>query len=146
MSIENHETYAEITAELRSLSKSEELSIGAQYNKDYPTVCGKPICVYFADLADRLDAWAKRDGVLRVPVDVWNDMARKVESADALRGAIDRLPDITETDARSIEYIAKYAMDHSMYGGGIIQAMTGSVREAKRVLAEQRGAANGRAK
>ena len=55
-------------------------------------------------------------------------------------------PDITETDARSIEYIAKYAMDHSMYGGGIIQAMTGSVREAKRVLAEQRGAANGRAK
>ena len=28
-----------------------------------------------------------------------------------------------------------------MYGGGIIQAMTGSVREAKRVLAGQRGGA-----
>lgn len=69
-----------------------------------------------------------------VPVDVWNDMARKVESADALRGAIDGLPNITETDARSIELIAKYAINHSMYGGGIILSMMGAVREAKRKL------------
>ena len=129
------ETSEDISAELRELSRS------AKYCELQPTVFGKPIGTYFAELADRLDAWAKRAGVLRVPVDVWNDMARKVESADALRGAIDRLPDITETDARSIEYIAKYAMNHSMYGGGIIQAMTGAVREAKRVLAEQRGGA-----
>ena len=129
------ETSDDISAELRELSR------GAKYCELQPKVFGKPIGTYFAELADRLDAWAKRDGVLRVPVDVWNDMARKVESADALRGAIDRLPDITETDARSIEYIAKYAMNHSMYGGGIIQAMTGAVREAKRVLARQRGGA-----
>ena len=129
------ETSEAISAELRELSR------GAKYCELQPKVFGKPIGTYFAELADRLDAWAKRDCVLRVPVDVWNDMARKVESADALRGAIDRLPDITETDARSIEYIAKYAMNHSMYGGGIIQAMTGAVREAKRVLAEQRGGA-----
>lgn len=131
----SEETSEDISAELRELSR------GAKYCELQPKVFGKPIGTYFAELADRLDAWAKRDGVLRVPVDVWNDMARKVESADALRGAIDRLPDITETDARSIEYIAKYAMNHSMYGGGIIQAMTGAVREAKRVLAEQRGGA-----
>ncbi len=129
------ETSEAISAELRELSRS------AKYCELQPKVFGKPIGTYFAELADRIDALAKRDGVLRVPVDVWNDMARKVESADALRGAIDRLPDITETDARSIEYIAKYAMNHSMYGGGIIQAMTGAVREAKRVLAEQRGGA-----
>ncbi len=129
------ETSEAISAELRELSRS------AKYCELQPKVFGKPIGTYFAELADRIDALAKRDGVLRVPVDVWNDMARKVESADALRGAIDRLPDITETDARSIEYIAKYAMNHSMYGGGIIQAMTGAVREAKRVLADQRGGA-----
>lgn len=59
MSIEKHETYADITAELRALSKSEELSIGAQYHKDHPTVCGKSICVYLAVLADRIKeaAW-----------------------------------------------------------------------------------------
>ena len=91
--------------------------------------------------ADELEAWWSRSGLLRVPLDVWNDMARKVESSDALRGAIDRLPDITETDARSIELIAKYAMNHFMYGGGIIRAMTGAVREAKRVIAKQRGGA-----
>ena len=91
--------------------------------------------------ADELDAWWNRSGLLRVPLDLWNDMARKVESADALRGAIDRLPDITETDARSIEHIAKYAINCSMYGGGIILSMTGAVREAKRVIAKQRGGA-----
>lgn len=91
--------------------------------------------------ADELEAWWNRSGLLRVPLEVWNDMARKVESADALRGAIDRLPDITETDARSIELIAKYAINHSMYGGGIILSMTGAVREAKRVIAKQRGGA-----
>ena len=91
--------------------------------------------------ADELEAWWSRSGLLRVPLDVWNDMARKVESADALRGAIDGLPNITETDARSIELIAKYAINHSMYGGGIILSMTGAVREAKRVIAKQRGGA-----
>ncbi len=76
------ETSDDISAELR------ELSMGAKYCELQPKVFGKPIGTYFAELADRLDAWAKRDGVLRVPVDVWNDMARKVESADALRGVI----------------------------------------------------------
>ena len=55
--------------------------------------------------------------------------------------AIDGLPNITETDARSIELIAKYAINHSMYGGGIILSMTGAVREVKRVIAKQRGGA-----
>ena len=93
----------------------------------------------FSSLADCIEAALKRDDTLHVPVYVWNEMASKVESVDTLRVAIDRLPDITETDARSIEHIAKYAMNHSMYGGGIIQAMTGAVREAKRALAKQRG-------
>ena len=91
--------------------------------------------------ADELDAWWNRSGLLGVPLEVWNDMAGKVESADALRGAIDALPNITETDARSIELIAKYAINHSMYGGGIILSMTGAVREVKRVIAKQRGGA-----
>lgn len=68
-------------------------------------------------------------------------IAYKQGKCDALRGAIDGLPNIAETDARSIELIAKYAINHSMYGGGIILSMTGAVREVKRVIAKQRGGA-----
>ena len=46
-----HETFADISEELRSISRS------ATYCEiDQPKVFGKPIAFYFAELADRIDA------------------------------------------------------------------------------------------
>ena len=53
------ETLADIEAELRDLSRSEKLYVGAKYSEPQPTVNGKPIGIYFADLADRIKAAAK---------------------------------------------------------------------------------------
>ena len=48
MSEPNQETYADISDELRTLSKS------SKYCELQPTVEGRPISVYFAELADRI--------------------------------------------------------------------------------------------
>ena len=55
MSEPNQETYADISDELRTLSKS------SKYCELQPTVEGRPISVYFAELADRIEAAAKRE-------------------------------------------------------------------------------------
>ena len=83
---------------------------------------------------DRIEAALKRDNLLRVPVDVWNDLAKKVESADALRNALENLTRFTESDIRGLESLARYAMYNSVYGGGILQTLTGAIREGKRVM------------
>ena len=64
MNIEKHETYSEITAELR------ELSEGAVYCELQPKVFGKTISLYFAELADRIDAAVKRDRESRHQVEI----------------------------------------------------------------------------
>lgn len=51
-------TLEQIVAELRSLVKCVEHSIHPR--DDLPTVFGKPLMVYFADLADRIEAIARR--------------------------------------------------------------------------------------
>ena len=38
--------------------------------------------------ADELEVWWSRSGLLRVPLDVWNNMARKVEKVDKLMEAL----------------------------------------------------------
>lgn len=53
------ENTAEISAELRELSRS------AKYCELQPTVYGKPIDVYFAELADRIDAATAAHGDVR---------------------------------------------------------------------------------
>ena len=89
---EKYETYAEITAELRSVSRGAKGSgIYAKYCESQPTVFGKPIGIYLADIADRIDACAMHEGILRVPTDVWNSIARRVEAADDLFAALDVL-------------------------------------------------------
>ena len=53
------ETHAAILKELRSLAKAMEMSL---HPKDgWPTMSGMPIFVYLADLADRIEAAAKRE-------------------------------------------------------------------------------------
>jgi len=58
---EKRETLADIEAEIRELSRSGELAIGASYCDPQPTVYGKPISIYFSEIADRIKAAAKRE-------------------------------------------------------------------------------------
>ena len=55
MSDEKQESTADILAELRNLSGA------VTYFELQPTVCGKPISNYFAEIADRIEAAAKRE-------------------------------------------------------------------------------------
>ena len=64
MSDANQETYADISAELRALSRS------AKYYELHPTVYGKPIDVYFAELSDRIEEAAKRERVCRRSIEI----------------------------------------------------------------------------
>lgn len=58
----NEETLKEILEELRSLSKSELYSLpkSVEVYEHQPKVSGKPIFVYFAELADRTEAAVSR--------------------------------------------------------------------------------------
>jgi hypothetical protein len=58
---EKRETLADIEAELRELSRSGELATGASYCEPQPTVYGKPIGIYFSEIADRIEAAWKRE-------------------------------------------------------------------------------------
>lgn len=51
----------EITTELRSLSSSVAMSSFVNPCETQPTVCGKPIGVYFSELADRIEELWKRE-------------------------------------------------------------------------------------
>ncbi len=79
MSDEKNETYADISAELRDLSRSEKLSIGAKYCEPQPMVGGKPIGIYFAELADRIEAAIERDRTsrhsIKIPIEVVPELA-----------------------------------------------------------------------
>lgn len=55
------ESLSDIEKELRSLSKSDEYSVRAKYAEHQPTVRGKPILLYFAEIADRIEAAWKRE-------------------------------------------------------------------------------------
>ncbi len=89
MSDEKQETYADISAELRDLSRSEKLSIGAKYCEPQPMVGGKPIGIYFAELADRIEAAIERDRTsrhsIKIPIEVVPEL---VGNAAATRDAL----------------------------------------------------------
>lgn len=52
-----------------------------------------------------------------------------------MREALVNLTRFAEVDIRGLENLAKYAIDHSMYGGGVLQAVAGAIREGKNALA-----------
>lgn len=62
---ENNETHAQIVAEVRDLTKSAKLNLKLGIYGHLPTIYGKPLDVYFAELADRLEAATKleRDAI-----------------------------------------------------------------------------------
>ena len=64
------------------------------------------------------------------------ELKKQTGNAAAMHAALVNLTRPTETDIRGLENIAKYAMGHSMYGGGVLQALCGAIREGKLALAE----------
>lgn len=60
---ENNETHEKIVAEVRDLSKcvKHKVELGEYICVPLPTVEGKPLDVYFAELADRLEAATQRE-------------------------------------------------------------------------------------
>ena len=90
---EHNETLVEIVAELRSLEKCAEHSIHPR--DDLPTVFGKPIMVYFADLANRIEATAKRDAdsierLVRDAIIDYQEMFAHAPNDDAERELVER--------------------------------------------------------
>ena len=57
---------------------------------------------------------------------------------DRIRAALANFTRYEESDIRQLESIGKRMMNGSMYGGGIIYAIAGSIREAKAVIDEPR--------
>lgn len=51
-----------------------------------------------------------------------------------MREALENLTRFAEVDIRGLENLAKYAIDHSMYGGGVLRAVAGAIREGKNAL------------
>lgn len=54
----------------------------------------------------------------------------------AIREALKNFTRYEESDIRQLEFVAKKMIDRCEYGGGIIQAIAGSIREAKSALAK----------
>ena len=52
----------------------------------------------------------------------------------AVREALKNLTRFAESDIRQLECLAKRAIDNDIYGGGILQALCGAIREGKSVL------------
>ncbi len=57
-------------------------------------------------------------------------------NAAATREALENLTRFAEVDIRGLENLAKYAIDHSMYGGGVLRAVAGAIREGKNALSK----------
>lgn len=52
----------------------------------------------------------------------------------AMREALKNLTRFEESDIRQLEYLAKRAIDNDIYGGGILQALCGAIRDGKAAL------------
>lgn len=61
MSTDENETIADIVAELHDVSRADKYTATANPKLLSPTVLGKPICAYFAEAADRIEAAWKRE-------------------------------------------------------------------------------------
>ena len=93
--IDNRETQMEIAAEVRDLSGrvKDNLDVGMQGL--LPTVYGKPFDVYLAELADRIEAAAKREAesierIIRDAVVDYNGMYCDAPNDDAEREVVER--------------------------------------------------------
>lgn len=91
------------------------------------------------------------DGSLTMHEDIFHDYARRIRDAleeeprrgagtrtpkAAIREALENFTRYEESDIRQLEHVAKKMIDRCEYGGGIIQAIAGSIREAKSALVE----------
>lgn len=98
-------------------------------------------------LADRLDGALKREraantcecGDIAILATMHGaDVANKKHAK--ARAALVKLTRPTTSDLHALLDLAKFAIDHCMYGGGVLQALVDAVIEGKRVLEEEGGA------
>ena len=101
--IDNQETQEKIAAEVRDLSKSikHKMELGDYISVPMPTVYGKPLDVYYAELADRIEAAHKREvdklnsviQAQRSAFDAEQDRQRRAAPSDAaaMREALDEI-------------------------------------------------------
>lgn len=57
-----------------------------------------------------------------------------IDNMAAVREALKNLTRFAESDIRQLECLAKRAIDNNIYGGGILQALCGAIREGKSAL------------
>lgn len=83
---ENNETHEKIVAEVRDLSKcvKHKVGLGEYICVPLPTVEGKPLDVYFAELADRLEAATQREreALLPKPDPDWEAICEKCHDGE----------------------------------------------------------------
>lgn len=60
----------------------------------------------------------------------------EANNTKAMREALENFTRYEESDICQLEYIAKKMIDRCEYGGGIIQAIAGSIRDAKSAIVE----------
>lgn len=102
------EKLSDIEEELRSLSKCEEYRIDAKYAGHQPTVSGKPVVVYFGEIADRILEARKRDERLMLSLMLYavEDYCEEWATArfkQAVTDACERLGIEYRTDANPLQ-------------------------------------------
>lgn len=95
--IDNQETQGKIAVEVRDLSRctKHKMELGDFISVPMPTVYGKPLDVYYAELADRIDAVAKReaDSIERLVRDAiidYQEMYSDAPNDEAERDLVER--------------------------------------------------------
>lgn len=96
----------------------------------------------YAPLADRIHAAWERERVeiatkaATQGVKLTNEKFANLPIGNmaAVREALKNLTRFAESDIRQLECLAKKAIDNDIYGGGILQALCGAIREGKSAL------------
>lgn len=99
------ETLADIVAEMRDISKADKYTVKANPELPSPTVLGKPICAYFAEVVDRLEAaamWERVEVATKAALEgvrLTNEKYANtpVGNAAAMREALEKCRDLAET-------------------------------------------------
>lgn len=96
----------------------------------------------YAPLADRIHAAWERERVeiatkaatqgVKLTNEKFADLP--IGNMAAVREALKNLTRFAESDVRQLECLAKRAIDNDIYGGGILQALCGAIREGKSAL------------
>ena len=105
------ETSADIERDLRDRADCAERHGDRETHND-------GVATLLRSIADRIKAASKRE----------------LGNGAAMREALTNLTRYGESDIRQLEQLAKRAIENDIYGGGILQALCGAIREGKSAL------------